>query len=37
MNFYSKIEHDDTGVEGEYLSRETFFARAKRVRKVPPA
>ena len=28
------IVHYDTGVEGDYLPHETFFARAKRVRKV---
>ena len=30
----SKIVHYNTGVEGDYLMHETFFARAKRVRKV---
>ena len=28
------IVHYDTGAEGDYLAHVTFFARAKRVRKV---
>ena len=28
------IVHFDTGAEGDYLAHVTFFARAKRVRKV---
>ena len=30
----SEIVHFDTGAEGDYLAHVTFFARAKRVRKV---
>ena len=29
-----EIVHFDTGAEGDYLAHVTFFARAKRVRKV---